>query len=87
MAKIIRQGMFETNSSTCHTCILDFGAYIPRRVSRGGQIIIRLGYYDNETPMLVTSREKLNWLVTMLFSSVHGFSEKDMFDSDLEDLC
>lgn len=82
--KIKRKAMFETNSSTIHSLILDLGDCKKTKLSRNGRVIVRMGHYDSNTDILVTPREKLNWLFTMLFVQYMGNCyDKADFEEDI----
>lgn len=81
--KKTRKAMFETNSSSCHSIIIDLGDYKRHKLSRNGRLIVTMGYYDEG--LLVTPRDKINWLFSMLFTICEGncYEDED-FQYDLE---
>lgn len=77
MAKKIRSGVFETNSSSVHSLVFSKEGLEPSvlPVDRDGKIITDFGEFGKEYCIYDAQAEKLSYLITCLYYLSGGFDE------------
>ena len=84
--KQIRRGMFETNSSSMHSLIIENDKSIGEleksqlKLNKKGEIRVHLGEYGWGLDFLKTQQKKLNYLVTLIAGSKGIDNIKDLED-------
>ena len=83
MKKIIRQKMYETNSSSVHTLSIDSSGLKPSNLpmDEEGYILIDYGSFGKDLEYFKTQFEKLSYLVTCCYYVSSGFYLDDVYEN------
>jgi len=87
MKKTIRNGLFETNSSSVHTLVYKDQSLSPSRLPiKDGKVIAHFGHFGKDFEYYETQEEKLSYLLTCLTYSCGSTWDADPRERLYEDL-
>ena len=83
MKKNIRQGVFETNSSSIHTIVIANEGREPSKfpLNQYGEIEVDFGQFGKEKHIYTSQYDKLSYLITCLYY-LSGWTVENIYDNE-----